>query len=131
MQNYRQNIGKIGEDIAVEYCMGLGYFIIDRHYTSRFGEIDIIGKDGGETVFIEVKSRCTNSFGAPEEAITDIKINRIIKTIEVFLATYPEVSEYRIDVIVVQFRMDFFTHLIKHIKGVGISEVNNREIDIF
>ncbi|MFA6272606.1 MAG: YraN family protein [Patescibacteria group bacterium] len=131
MRNHRQNLGKVGEDIAVEYCMKLGYSIIDRHYTTRFGEIDIISKEAEEVVFIEVKSRCTNSFGAPEEAVTDNKINRIIKTAEVFLADHPEVSEYRIDVIVVRFRLDIFTHLIKHIKGIGISEAKNHEIDTY
>ncbi|MFA6525109.1 MAG: YraN family protein [Patescibacteria group bacterium] len=130
MLNYRQNLGKAGEDIAVEYCVKLGYSIIDRHYTSRFGEIDIIAKEADEFVFIEVKSRSTNSFGPPEEAVTDNKINRIIKTVEVFLAAHPEVSEYRIDVIIVQFRLDISTHIIRYIKGVGILEVKNPEIDI-
>ncbi|MBE6705529.1 MAG: YraN family protein [Ruminococcaceae bacterium] len=49
--------GDLGEDIAAEYLARLGYEILERNYTVKGGEIDIIAKDGDTLVFVEVKTR--------------------------------------------------------------------------
>lgn len=57
------------EQIAMEYLQRQGVAILEHNYRNRGGEIDIIGKDGGYTVFFEVKYRRNNSMGDPVEAV--------------------------------------------------------------
>lgn len=65
----RQDIGKAGEDQAVEFLEGKGYTILDRNYRFMRGEIDIIALDDPFIVFVEVKKRSSDLFGRPEEHI--------------------------------------------------------------
>ena len=75
--NNRQ-FGNIGEEIACKYLTDNGYKILARnvHY-SRFCELDIIAQDKKTTVFVEVKTRKTDTFGTPMEAITKTKYENI------------------------------------------------------
>ena len=132
MNKYCQKIGKKGEKIAVQYCKAMEYLIIDTHFTSCWGEIDIVAKDKGEFVFIEVKSRTTKFFGEPEESITKEKIVRLAKTIATFLPNHPEVLEYRIDVITVFFINESCPSIehIKRIELLGEQDINNGELEI-
>lgn len=69
--------GMNGEDIAVQYLIYKGYSIISRNYRCRYGEIDIIARDGNETVFVEVKLRKNPNFASAAEAVTPAKIRRL------------------------------------------------------
>lgn len=66
-----------GENAACELLERSGYRILERNFSTRRGEIDIIAKDGGVYVFVEVKSRSGTAFGYPEEAVTPAKQYRI------------------------------------------------------
>ena len=55
-------IGKIGEEIAVKYLRTEGYYIVERNYRNKFGEIDIIAAKKDYTIFIEVKSRSSENY---------------------------------------------------------------------
>ena len=55
--NAKQQLGKIGENLASEYLEKQGYLILERNFACRQGEIDIIAKDEKEFVFVEVKTR--------------------------------------------------------------------------
>ena len=66
--------GKIGEDLACQYLQKQGYKIIERNFRIRGGEIDIIALDGQTLVYIEVKTRTSDQFGRPEEAVTAWKL---------------------------------------------------------
>lgn len=74
--NTRQT-GKRGEDCAVRFLKKEGYRIIERNYRCVFGEIDIIAFDGETISFVEVKSRTSNRFGNPEEAVVTRKQEKI------------------------------------------------------
>lgn len=76
-QDQRQSFGKSGEDIAGQELQRRGYAILARGYRSRFGEIDIIAKDGQTIVFIEVKTRNGDEFGGGAAAVTPWKQRRI------------------------------------------------------
>ena len=60
----RHNLGQTGEDIAEIYLVKKGYKIIERNFSCRQGEIDIIAKYKEEVVFIEVKTRTNKRYGA-------------------------------------------------------------------
>jgi putative endonuclease len=73
------NTGKKGEDIAVRYLKDMGYRIIERNYRCLLGEIDIIAKDGSTIVFIEVKCRRSEKFGAPQLSVGKNKQKKLSK----------------------------------------------------
>ncbi|RUM40486.1 MAG: YraN family protein [Desulfocapsa sp.] len=80
MSKARINFGKHGEDMAVGFLEEKGFQIIQRNYRQKCGEVDIIAKDKGTLVFIEVKTRSSLRFGQPFEAVTTVKqvqLNRI------------------------------------------------------
>jgi len=72
-----KELGKHGENIAWDYLKRQGYRLLERNYRCRYGEIDLIAKDGETIVFIEVKSRRTASFGDPEESVSQAKQRKI------------------------------------------------------
>ncbi len=70
--------GVKGEDIAADYLVKHKYKILERNFKCRFGEIDIVAVNDGFVVFVEVKSRASDKFGLPREAVTPYKRQRII-----------------------------------------------------
>lgn len=68
MENFRR-LGAFYEDRAARLLEERGYWILEKNYRCRIGEIDLIARDGRTLVFIEVKYRRTDSFGRPEEAV--------------------------------------------------------------
>lgn len=81
----RKSVGTYGEDIAVSFLKARGYEIVERNYRKRYGEIDIIARDNGEIVFIEVKTRKSNRFGSPFEAVDSRKQQRMSRVALAFL----------------------------------------------
>ena len=77
MTDARQAFGKLGENIAVEELERRGYEILARRYRTRHGEIDIVARDRGTIVFVEVKARATAEFGTAAEAVTIAKQRRL------------------------------------------------------
>ena len=71
-------LGISGENLACDALSRRGYAIIARRYRTRVGEIDIVAKDGDTLVFVEVKTRTSEDFGIPAEAVTWRKQRRIV-----------------------------------------------------
>lgn len=69
MEKYKNFVGKLGEDRARKYLIQNGYKILESNYFCRFGEIDIIAMDKNCLVFIEVKTRTSDKYGNPENAV--------------------------------------------------------------
>lgn len=75
---YRQILGTQGEEFVAEFLLGIGYQILDRNWRIKSGEIDLVAQDGdGFLHFIEVKTRSSEKFGHPLEAITPEKGARL------------------------------------------------------
>lgn len=109
-------IGKIGEEIAVKYLENIGYEIIQRNYSCKLGEIDIIAKYKEELIIIEVKTRTSNLYGLPAEAVNDIKQKHIFKVVQYYLMKNKIEDTYiRIDVIEVYLNKNK-TYKLNHIK---------------
>lgn len=110
-----REFGTFGEEIACKYLQDNGYKILDRnvHY-SRFCEIDIIAQYKKTVVFVEVKTRKTDAFGAPMEAITASKYQNIKKGVLKYIAEH-QCKDYRIDVIGITLKPAL---KIEHLQGV-------------
>jgi len=93
----KKALGNLGEDIAASYLKkNKKYKILFRNYlVPRYGEIDIIALDRESIVFIEVKSRKSNSMVSPIEAVDQYKMMRVYRAIDHFLSNEDhEFKEY-------------------------------------
>ncbi len=70
-------LGKTGEDIACRELRRRGYEILARRYRTRAGELDIVARDGAMIVFVEVKTRTSDAYGAPGEAVGPRKQHKL------------------------------------------------------
>lgn len=86
----RRELGIWGENIAIRYLQKNDYIIIERNFSCRQGEIDIIAKDTNknELVFFEVKTRTNNKYGTPVDAVNKLKRNHICKCAEYYIYKY-------------------------------------------
>ena len=100
----KRDIGKEGENIAAQYLTEKGFEIIERNYHYGYGEIDIIARNKGFLVFIEVKTRLNLEYGEPEYAINAKKIKQIKKMAELYLFDKEiEEADCRFDVVAILF----------------------------
>lgn len=83
--SFNRVIGSFGEDLSIKYLINNGYFIIEKNYRNKLGEIDIICKKNNIIVFVEVKSRYTNNYGLPIESVTYSKQKQIIKISNLYI----------------------------------------------
>lgn len=98
-----QKVGQIGEDVAVKFLMKHSYRIIDRNFTQKCGELDIVAENKGKVHFIEVKTVSCESFYRPEENVSPRKLKRMTRAIQIYIAQ-KRVSletDWQIDVITV------------------------------
>lgn len=78
--------GKMGEDTAAAFLAKEGYKIVDRNFRCPLGEIDIVAADKGVLVFVEVKTRSSNKFGLPEEAVNRRKQHQMTKVAQFYIS---------------------------------------------
>lgn len=113
-------IAVLGEDLASEYLRKKGYKIIERNFRVGYGEIDIIAVKNKTLVFIEVKSRTSDIFGSPAEAITYGKLKSLVKTAEFYKLKNPKLpTQMRIDAVLVTIKgQDEFE--IEHLENITL-----------
>ncbi len=113
------SLGKWGEEYAVAYLRKKKYKILAQNYFTKFGEIDIIAQKGKKLVFVEVKTRASQLFGAPEEAVDYYKQQKIIRSSQKYLQEKKWEKDYQIDVIAIQ----------KGPKKVFLKHIKNAVVD--
>jgi len=114
-----QKIGEIGENIAVKFLVKHGFLILDRNYTKKWGEIDIIAEKDTRLYFIEVKSVSRETLNTfipksfnssderyqyrPEDNMHPWKLKRLSRTIQTYLLSkrIPDEKEWQVDLFVV------------------------------
>ncbi len=106
-----QKIGELGEDLACRFHMKHGYQILERNYTRKWGEIDIVAKKADKIHFIEVKSKSVESIAEfkkqigdsyrPEDNMHPQKLKRLSRTIETYLSDRNVLNEWQFDVAIV------------------------------
>jgi len=110
-------VGAYGERVAVAYLIEAGMAVLDRNWRGQSGELDIIARDRDTLVFCEVKTRRSQRYGVPEEAIRPAKVRRIRRLAAQWLAmTRLRPPEVRFDVISVLPQPTGAAHL-RHLRG--------------
>ena len=100
--DHRRELGRWGEAAAAEHLRRAGYTIVDRNVRSRYGEIDIVAKDGSCLVFVEVRTRQSRAF-TPEESVTAAKRRRLAGLGARYLQDHDLGSaEWRADVVAIE-----------------------------
>ena len=74
----KRNIGKEKEELAAKFLARQGVKILEKNFSCRMGEIDLIGLDGDCIVFVEVKYRTNTDYGYPQEAVSINKRRKIV-----------------------------------------------------
>ncbi len=86
MDGQKQNLGREGEGIAERYLKKQGFKLLERNYRCPVGELDLVALDRKVLVFVEVKTRTSDSAGSPLESVDRRKQRQIIKTALYFLS---------------------------------------------
>ena len=100
----KRKLGFAKEDEAARFLTECGLKILELNYSNRFGEIDIIARDGKYTVFVEVKYRKNASSGHPEEAVNFSKARIISKVADYYRISHKlsEADPVRFDVVAIE-----------------------------
>ena len=112
----------MGETVAAAHLEAQGLNVVDWNFRTRYGEVDLIAEDAGTLVFVEVKTRRSLAFGAPEESVTPRKRARLAKVAAVYLRLHGlEQQDWRIDVVGVALQRNG-PATINHIRAVEAAE---------
>ena len=118
---YQKQIGKRGESIAAEFLRQNGFQLLEQNFTSRYGEIDLVAIKSDCVVFVEVKTRTTQTFGMPEDSVTPAKLERIQNAGLIWLQEHPEApGDWRIDVVAILMDSHHQVQDIKHFVNVQL-----------
>ena len=82
----RNKEGRLGERLARLRLVLSGYRIVEVNYRTRYGEIDIVARDGDELVFVEVKTKRSKEYGPPEEEVDGRKQQKLTRMALMYLA---------------------------------------------
>ncbi len=131
-----QKTGELGEGVAVKFLVKHGFSILDRNYTKKWGEIDIVAEKKNKLHFVEVKSvsRVTlNTFipksyddsderyeHRPEDNMHPWKLKRLSRTIQTYLLSHPEFDEkeWQVDLLVVYLCLEEKKARVKVVKDI-------------
>lgn len=100
----RRELGTYLEQCAEEHLLSQGMRILHRNFTCKQGEVDIVGVDGAQYVFAEVRGRSQRAFGHPAETVHRHKQKKIIAAATHYIRKYPQAINCRFDVVAISFQ---------------------------
>lgn len=106
-------LGKKGEELAVEHLRKNGYEILDRNWTFQKAEIDIIAQKEGVLAVIEVKTRSSLDFGSPQDFVKPKKIQLLVKAVNAYINDREIDFDVRFDIIAIHKNSETF--VIEHL----------------
>ena len=132
MKNFTSNsqkTGELGEEIACKFLVNHGFSILDRNYTKKWGEIDIIAQKEDKRYFIEVKSKqVDNNFdlngqvdlsNRPEDNMHPEKMRRLRRVVETYLISKRwGYTDWQFDLLVVYMNMEKRTAKVKVVDNI-------------
>jgi len=108
-------LGKKGEQLAIDFLLDKGYDIVERNYRFDKAEVDIIAKKNQTLAIIEVKTRSTSDFGDPQDFLKPKQIKRIVKAVDEYVLVNKMNFEIRFDIIAI----------VKENQGYSIEHLEN------
>jgi putative endonuclease len=113
------DLGKFGEELAVEFLLKNGYTILETNWTFQKAEIDIIAKKGNVLAVVEVKTRSSIDFGLPQDFVKPKKIQLLVKAVNEYVISNDFDVEVRFDIIAIhkeekQFKMEHLEDAFYH-----------------
>ena len=94
-------LGKKGEQLAVDYLLKNKYKIVARNYRFDKAEVDIIAKQSDTLAIIEVKTRSTSEFGNPQDFVKPKQIQRLVKAVDEYVTLNDLDVDVRFDIIAI------------------------------
>lgn len=91
--------GSVAEEAAAVFLAGRGLKLLERNYRCRFGEIDLVLRDGPTLVFVEVRYRGNTAFGGAAESITSSKREKLLRTARHYMAAHQQFPACRFDAV--------------------------------
>lgn len=91
--------GRWAEDAALDFLRRKGMKLLQRNYRCRFGEIDLVMRDGQATVFVEVRMRASGAFGGAIESITAAKRASLMAAARHYMSAHARIPECRFDAV--------------------------------
>ena len=121
-----QKIGELGEGVACNYLIKLGFSILERNYTKKWGEIDIIAQKGEKRYFIEVKSKSVSNLdfvsdiiNRPEDNMHPMKLKRLRRVVETYLISQRlGYVDWQFDLLVVYLDIEGRKARVKRVENV-------------
>ena len=111
-------LGHRGEELAVTFLKEKGYTVLERNWKLGDLETDIIAKQGDEIVFVEVKTRASLNWGAPEDAVDELRKRRMTAAANAYLKFHRLDNPFRFDIIAIVFNAH--VQKIDHICRAGL-----------
>lgn len=108
-------LGKLGEEKAVEFLEEAGYEILERNWVFQKAEIDIIARKGVVLAIVEVKTRSSIDFGLPQEFVKPKKIQLLVKAVNEYITINDLDVEVRFDIVAIHKTIHEF--VIEHLKS--------------
>lgn len=108
-------LGKKGEQLAVDFLMENGYEIVERNYRFNKAEVDVIAQKEEVLAIVEVKTRSTTDFGNPQDFVKPKQIQRLVKAVDEYVQVNGLDVEVRFDIIAI----------VKEGKGFKIEHLEN------
>lgn len=91
--------GRHGEQLAQQFLQGQGYILLETNYRFKRAEIDVIARKDNLLVFAEVKTRTSDMFGFPEEAVDSRKEKMLLDAAEAYILAMEWKQDVRFDII--------------------------------
>ena len=112
-------LGKLGEEMAVEFLRNDGYEILETNWVFQKAEIDIIAQKQDTLAVVEVKTRSSVDFGLPQDFVKPKKIQLLVKAVNEYVIANDLDVEVRFDIIAIskednQFKMEHLTDAFFH-----------------
>ena len=114
-----RQVGIFGQKLAADFLRQKKYQIEAENFRAREGEIDIIAAKDGQLVFVEVKTRLSNRFGLPEEAVSESKLEKMRQTALKYLELKQlNHDNYRFDIVAIEIDKAQKKAIIRHYKNI-------------
>lgn len=106
-------LGKVGENLGVEFLQKQGYEILETNWTFQKAEIDIIARKENILAIIEVKTRSSIDFGLPQDAVKSKKIQLLVKAVNEYVILKDLDVDVRFDIVAIHKKNNQF--IIEHL----------------